>query len=153
MFRNRFYNFVKLNRLRQSTGAAPIRGPADCVKDRTNMRKTYKSALRNMYRRCRECAGNGTKKNENRSPERSKEELRVRTQCSKQHLKYIQNVSKIIGNRGPEGSKIKENLALDGSWSFFWRLWRDLVRILGEVGRKMHKVGAKMAPSWAPDAP
>ena len=32
-------------------------------------------------------------------------------------------------------------------------LWRDLVRILGEVGRKMHKDGAKMAPSWAPDGP
>ena len=35
----------------------------------------------------------------------------------------------------------------------FLSLWRDLVRILGEVGRKMHKVGAKMAPSWAPDGP
>ena len=71
-----------------------------------------------MYRRCRKCEGNGTKKNENRSPEQSKEDLRVRTQCSKQHLKYIQNVSKIMGNRGPEGSKIRENLDLDGSWSF-----------------------------------
>ena len=140
-----------LNRLRQSTGAAPIRGPADCGKDRTNMRKTYKSALRNMYRRCRKCEGNATKKNENRSPEQSKEDLRVRTQCSKQHLKYIQNVSKIIGNRGPEGSKIRENLALDGSWSFsdvFGAIWSEFWAKSGarctKLGPRWHQVGSQM---------
>ena len=52
-------------------------------------------------------------------------------------LIFIENVTKIKANRGPEGSKIKEilenrgpegstikeNLALDGSWNSFWRLW------------------------------
>ena len=68
------------------------------------------NAKRNIYRTCRKHARNVPKMNENRCPERSKELLRCRTQCSKQRLKYIQHASKIIVNRGPEGSKIKENL-------------------------------------------
>ena len=33
----------------------------------------------------------------------------------------------------------------------FLSLWRDLVRILGEVGHKMHKVGAPDGPYWRLD--
>merc|ERR1711871_492850 len=52
----------------------------------------------------------------------------------------------------PEGSKLKENLGLDRSCCSFWRLWFDLVEILGEAGEKMREVGGNMAPSWAPDS-
>ena len=89
--------------------------------------------------------------NENRCPEGSKEGLEGRTQCTKQRLKYLQNVAKIIENRGLEGSKIKENRDLEGSSGSSWHVWRDVVRIFGEVGHQMCEVGAKMAPSWAPD--
>ena len=108
-------------------------------------------ALRNMYKTCWKYAGNGTKMNENRCPEASKEQVGGRTQCAKQRLKYLQNVPKIIENRGLEGSKIKENRDLEGSSGSSWHVWRDSVRIFDEVGHQMCEVGAKMAPSWAPD--
>ena len=118
-----------------------------------------------MYRRCRKCEGKGTKKNENRSPEQSKEDLRVRTQCSKQRFKYIQNVSKIKENRGPEGSKIKdnlenrgperykikENLALDGSWSSFWRLWAIWSEFYAKLDARCAKLGPRWRPYWRLD--
>ena len=91
--------------------------------------------------------------NENRCPEGSKDGLKGRTQCTKHHEKYLQNVAKIIENRGLEGSKIKENRDLEGSSGSSWHVWRDSVRIFDEVGLQMCEVGAKMAPSWAPDAP
>ena len=86
-------------------------------------------------------------------PEASKEQVGGRTQCAKQRLKYLQNVPKIIENRGLEGSKIKENRDLEGSSGSSWHVWRDAVRIFDEVGFQMCEVGAKMAPSWAPDGP
>ena len=76
--------------------------------------------------------------NENRCPEASKEQVGGRTQCAKQRL---------------EGSKIKENRDLEGSSGSSWHVWRDVVRIFDEVGHQMCEVGAKMAPSWAPDGP
>ena len=91
--------------------------------------------------------------NENRCPEGSKDGLEGRTQCTKQHKKYLQNVTKIIENRGLEGAKITENRCLEGSSNSFWHVWRDVVRIFDEVGLQMCEVRAKMAPSWAPDAP
>ena len=120
--------------------------------------QNIQNATRNMHRPCRKYARNVTKMNENRCPERSKEQLRCRTQCSKQRLKYIQNLSKIKENRGPEGSKIKENLenrgpggdkikenlALDGSWSSFWRLWA----IWSEFYAKLDARCAKLGPRW-----
>ena len=51
-----------------------------------------------------------------------------------QRLKYLQNVAKIIENRGLEGSKIKENRTLEGSSGSSWHVWRDAVRIFDEVG-------------------
>ena len=111
------------------------------------------NALGNIYKICWKYAGNGTKMNENRCPEASKEQVGGRTQCAKQRLKYLQNVPKIIENRGLEGSKIKENLCLEGSLGSSWHVWRDSVRILNKVGLQMCEVGAKMAPSWAPDGP
>ena len=89
----------------------------------------------------------------NRCPEASKEGLEGRTQCAKQRLKYSQNVPKIIENRGLEECKIKENRDLEGSSDSSWHVWRDSVRIFDEVGFQMCGVGAKMAPSWAPDVP
>ena len=68
-------------------------------------------------------------------------------------MEILQNVIKIIENRGLEGPRIKENRCLEGSSSSFWQLWRDVVRILGKVVYQMCEVRAKMAPSWAPDAP
>ena len=59
----------------------------------------------------------------------------------------------IIENRGLEGSQIKENRDLEGSLGSSWHVWRDSVRIFDEVGLQMCEVGAKMAPSWAPDGP
>ena len=91
--------------------------------------------------------------NQTRCPEASKEQVGGRTQCAKQRLKYLQNVSKIVENRGLEGSKIKKNRDLEGSSGSFWHVWRDVVRIFGEVGHQMCEFGAKMAPSWAPDGP
>ena len=91
--------------------------------------------------------------NENRCPEASKEQVGGRTHCAKQRLKYLQNVFKIIEKRVLEGSKIKENRDLEGSSGSSWHVWRDSVRIFDEVGHQMCEVGAKMAPSWAPDAP
>ena len=88
--------------------------------------------------------------NENRCPEASKEQVGGRTQCAKQRLKYLQNV---IENRGLEGSNIKENRDLEGFLGSSWHVWRDSVRIFSEVGLQMCEVGAKMAPSWAPDVP
>ena len=76
--------------------------------------------------------------NENRCPEASKEQVGGRTQCAKQRL---------------EGCKIKENRDLEGSSGSSWHVWRDVVRIFDEVGHQMCEVGAKMAPSWAPDGP
>ena len=74
-----------------------------------------------------------------------------RRQCVKQRLKYLQNVAKIIEIRGLEESKIKENRDLEGSSGSSLHVWRDSVRIFDEVGFQMCEVGAKMAPSWAPD--
>ena len=91
--------------------------------------------------------------NENCCSEGLKEQVGGRTQCAKQRLKYFQNVFKIIENRGLEGSKIKENRDLEGSSGSSWHVWRDSVRILSKVGYQMCEVRAKMAPSWAPDAP
>ena len=91
--------------------------------------------------------------NENRCPEASKEQVGGWTQCAKQRLKYLQYVFKIIENRGLEGFKIKENRDLEGSSGSSWHVWRDSVRIFDEVGHQMCEVGAKMAPSWAPDGP
>ena len=117
------------------------------------MAQGMQNTLRNMYKTYGKYAGNGTKMNENRCPEASKEQVGGRTQCAKQRLKYLQNVSKIIENRGLEGSKIKENRDLEGSSGSSWHVWRDSVRIFDEVGHQMCEVGAKMAPSWAPDGP
>ena len=91
--------------------------------------------------------------NENRCPEASKEQVGGRTQCAKQHLKYLQNVPKIIENRGLEGSKIKENRDLEGASGSFWHVSRDSVRIVDEVGHQMCEFGSKMAPSWVPEHP
>ena len=79
--------------------------------------------VQNIWEICRE----GTKMNENRCPEASKEQVGGRTQCAKQRLKYLQNVSKFIENRGLEGSKIKENRDLEGSSGSSWHVWRDSV--------------------------
>ena len=117
------------------------------------MPQGMQSTLRNMYKTYGKYAGNGTKMNENRCPEASKEQVGGRTQCAKQRLKYLQNVPKIIENRGVEGSKIKENRDLEGSSGSSWHVWRDSVRIFDEVGHQMCEVGAKMAPSWPPDGP
>ena len=115
------------------------------------MAQGMQNTLRNMCKTCGKYAGNGTKMNENRCPEASKEQVGGRTQCAKQRLKYLQNVPKIIENRGLEASKIKENRDLEGSSGSSWHVWRDSVRIFDEVGLQMCEVGAKMAPSWAPD--
>ena len=117
------------------------------------MAQGMQNTLRNMYKTYGKYAGNGTKMNENRCPEASKEQVGGRTQCAKQRLKYLQNVPKIIENRGLEGSKIKENRDLEGSSGSSWHVWRVSVRIFEEVGHQMCEVGAKMAPSWAPDGP
>ena len=117
------------------------------------MAQGMQNTLRNMCKTYGKYAGNGTKMNENRCPEASKEQVGGRTQCAKQRLKYLQNVPKIIENRGLEGSKIKENRDLEGSSGSSWHVWRDSVRIFDEVGLQMCEVGAKMAPSWAPDGP
>ena len=63
-------------------------------------------ALKNMYKTYRKYVGNGTRMNENRCPEGSKQGLEGRTQCTKQRWKYLQHVAKIIENRGLEGPKI-----------------------------------------------
>ena len=68
-------------------------------------------------------------------------------------LEILATCTKIIENRALEGSKIKENRDLEGSLGSSWHVWRDSVRIFDEVGLQMCEVGAKMAPSWAPDAP
>ena len=115
------------------------------------MAQGMQNTLLNMYKTYRKYAGNGTKMNENRCPEASKEQVGGRTQCAKQRLKYLQNVPKIIENRVLEGSKIKENCDLEGSSDSSWHVWRDSVRILSKVGYQMCEVGAKMAPSWVPD--
>ena len=91
--------------------------------------------------------------NENRCPEASKEQVGGRTQRAKQRLKYLQNVSRIIENRGLEGSKIKENHDLEGSSGSLWHVCRDVDRILSEVGHQMCEVGTKMAPSWVAHGP
>ena len=117
------------------------------------MAQGMQNTLRNMCKTYGKYAGNGTKMNENRCPEASKEQVGGRTQCAKQRLKYLQNVPKIIENRGLEGSKIKENRDLEGSSGSFWHVWRDVVRILSKVGYQKCEVTANMAPSWAPDAP
>ena len=139
-----------MNRLRQSTGAAPSRGPADCVQDRTNTRKTRKTP-HETYTDHVGNARNVTKMNQNRCPERSKEQLRCRTQCSKQPLKYFQNVSKIKENRGPEGSKIKEileNRGPGGTKSKKILLWMGLGALSGVFGR----FGRNFMRSWTQDA-
>ncbi len=115
------------------------------------MAQGMQNTLRNMYKTYVKYVGNGTKMNENRCPEASKEQVGGRTQCAKQRLKYLQNVPKIIENRGLEGSKIKENRDLEGSSGSSWHVWRDSVRIFDEVGHQMCEVGTKMAPSRAPD--
>ena len=105
------------------------------------------NATRNRHKPRRKYARNVTEMNENLCPERSKEQIRGRngrTQCSKQHLENIQNVSRIKENRGPEGNKIKENLALDGSWNSFWRLWA----IWSEFYAKVDARCAKLGPRW-----
>ena len=107
------------------------------------MAKGMQNTLRNMYKTYGKYAGNGTKMNENRCPEASKEQVGGRTQCAKQRLKYLQNVSKIMENRGLEGSKIKENRDLEGSSGSFLHDHRDVDRILSEVGFQMCEVGAK----------
>ena len=119
----------------------------------SEMTQGMQDTLRNMYKTFWNYAWNGTRMNENRCPEGSKEGLEGRTQCTKQRWKYLQNVTKIIENRGLEGPRIKENRCLEGSSSSFWQLWRDVVRILSKVGYQMCEVRAKMAPSWVPDAP
>ena len=78
------------------------------------MAQGMQNTLRNMDKTYGKYAGNGTKMNENRCPEASKEQVGGRTQCAKQRLKYLQNVPKIIENRGLEGSKIKGNRDLEG---------------------------------------
>ena len=98
------------------------------------MAQGMQNTLRNMYKTYGKYAGNGTKMNENRCPEASKEQVGGRTQCAKQRLKYLQNVAKIIENRGLEGSRIKENRDLEGSSGSSWHVWRDSVRIFDEVG-------------------
>ena len=106
------------------------------------MAQGTQNTLRNMYKTYGKYAGNGTKMNETRCPEASKEQVGGRTQCAKQRLKYLQNVP-----------QIKENRDLEGSSGSSWHVWRDSVRIFDEVGHQMCEVGAKMAPSWGPDGP
>ena len=78
--------------------------------------------------------------NEKRCPEGSKEQVGGRTQCAKQRLKYLQNVAKIIENRGLEGSKIKENRDLEGSSGSSWQSWAQ--RGLGWID--LERLGAKV---------
>ena len=66
-------------------------------------------------------------------------------------LEILAKFTKIIENRGLEWCKIKENRDLEGSSGSSWHVWRDSVRIFDEVGHQMCEVGAKMAPSWAPE--
>ena len=63
-------------------------------------------------------------------------------------------------NLDPEGSKIKENRRLEGSWALLVRFLGSLVRFggnfsrsWGEDGRKMIEVGARMASSRVLDGP
>ena len=68
-----------------------------------NYQLLYVKNIIKIYRKTYEkYAGNGTKMNENRCPEASKKQVGGRTQCAKQRLKYLQNVPKIIENRGLE---------------------------------------------------
>ena len=83
------------------------------------MAQGTQNTLRNMYKTYGNYGGNGTKIKENRCPEASKEQVGGRTQCAKQRLKYLQNVPKIMENRGLEESKIKENRDLKGSSGSF----------------------------------
>ena len=89
--------------------------------------------------------------NENRCPEASKEQVGGRTQCAKQRLKYLQNVPKIIENRGLEGSKIKENRDLEGSSGsscMFGAIRSEFSTKLGtrcaKLGPRWHQVGPQM---------
>ena len=141
---------------RQIEKASPIdrrstKSRSSRLRKRSNeMTQGMQDALRNMYKTCWKYAGNGTKMNENRCPEASKEQVGGRTQCAEQRWQYLQNVPKFIENRGLEGStKIKENRDLEGSSGSSWHVWRVSVRIFDEVGHQMCEVGAKLGPRWS----
>ena len=90
------------------------------------MAQGMQNTLRNMYKTYGKYAGNGTKMNENRCPEASKEQVGGRTQCAKQRLKYLQNVPKI------------------------WRLRAiclDIWAKLGAEGSGVHRLGATWSKS------
>ena len=110
------------------------------------MAQGTQNTLRNMYKTYGKYAWNGTKMNENRCPEASKEQVGGRTQCAKQRLKYLQNIPKIIENRGLEGSKIKENRDLEGSSGSSWHVWRDSVTKEPKMERNLMKNDPKTVP-------
>ena len=106
--------------------------------------RDMQNVLGNMYKTYRKYAGNGTKMNENRCPEASKEQVGGRTQCAKQRLKYLQKIPKIIENRSLEGSKSRKIV--------IWRGLRVLPGMFGairsEFSTKLGSRCAKLGARW-----